>query len=76
MDNLPDTTDGLISPEDMAAIDTLIAKSSAATDAGDYRAALLGFLQAIELAREHFGETSHLTELERTIAELKALLEK
>ena len=74
LENSVDTGAGLINPEDMDAIDTLMVNSAAATDAGDYRAALSGFSRALELSKQHFGETSVLTELENMIAGIKALL--
>ena len=56
------------------AVDKQLSEASAATDAGDYRAALDGFSKTLSLARHLFGENVELTELENSISEISDLL--
>ena len=57
------------------AVDKLINEASAAIDDGDYRAALDGFRSALKLARQYFGDSAELTELENSIYEINKLLQ-
>ena len=59
---------------DLLAIDKIVAEAAASIDAGDYQSALLGFRQALNLARQFFGENIELTELEDTIADISEKL--
>ena len=74
MADLSDNYDGQLNADDIDAMDNLIANAAAATDAGDYEAALLGFSKALKLARQIFGEIVELTELENTIEDINKLL--
>ena len=60
---------------DLSVIDRIIADAAAAIDSGDYHSALIGFKQALQLAKHFFGENIELTELEGTIAEINEQLE-
>ena len=74
MVNRDDTIDGLISSDEMKAVDTLVAAATSAIDAGKYHEALAGLRQALYLARALFGDNIELTELENTIAEINEML--
>ena len=76
MDNQNDNIDEQVVPDGFESVDTLIAAAASATDAGDYKTALAGFKQALELARGYFGENLELTELENTISEINELLKE
>jgi len=76
LDNQNDNIDGQVVPDDFESVDKLIAAAASATDAGDYKTALAGFKQALELARGYFGENLELTELENTISEINELLKE
>jgi len=60
---------------DLASVDEFLAKAAAATDEGDYKAALSGFEQALEVARRIFGDNIELAELKQKIIEIQKLLE-
>jgi len=57
------------------AIDKLISNAAAATDACDFGAAINGFKQALVLTRQLFGEQTELEELEKMIAEIRAMMD-
>ena len=74
MEDSDNIQDALAGTDETEAVNFLIDEASAAINAGEYRRALDGFRKALELAYNIFGESSELAELERTIAELSALL--
>jgi len=59
---------------DLVSVDELIDKASAATDKGDYEAALRGFEEALNATQKIFGDNIELKELKHRIAEVKELL--
>jgi len=61
---------------DLAAVDSMLAEAAAATDEGDYKGALEGFEQALEVTQRIFGDNIELTELKHKIADIHELLEE
>jgi len=59
---------------DLAAVDDILSDAAAATDEGDYRVALEGFEQALDVTRRVFGDNIELTELKHKIADIHELL--
>jgi len=61
---------------DLASVDTLLSEAAASTDEGDYKCALDGFEQALEMTQRIFGDNIELTELKSKIADIHDLLEE
>jgi len=66
--------DDLSSLGELAAVDNILAEAAAATDEGDYRAALEGFEHALEVTKRIFGDNIELAELKNKIADIHELL--
>ena len=67
--------DDLSSLGELASVDDIIAEAVAATDEGNYRSALEGFEQALEVTKRIFGDNIELTELKHKIADIHEILE-
>jgi len=61
---------------ELATVDDLIADAAAARDEGEYKTALEGFEQALEVTQRIFGDNLELTELRHEIADMHELLDE
>jgi len=61
---------------ELAAVDEILADAAAATDKGNYKGALTGFEQALEVTQRIFGDNLELTELKHKIADIHELLDE
>ena len=68
--------DDLSSLGELAAVDNILDVAAAATDEGDYKGALDGFEQALEVTQRIFGDNIELTELKHKIADIHELLDE
>ena len=74
--------DALVQSEDLsslgelAAVDDMLAEAAAATDEGDFKGALSGFENALEVTQRIFGDNIELTELKHKIADIHELLDE
>jgi len=69
-------TNDLSNLGELASVDSIIADAVAATDEGNYRAALDGFEHALEVTQRIFGDNIELTELKSKIADINDLLKE
>jgi len=60
---------------ELATVDTILEEAAAATDEGDYKGALDGFEQALEVTQRIFGDNIELSELKHKIADTRELLD-
>ena len=61
---------------ELAAVEDILTEAAAATDEGDYKGALDGFEQALEVTQRIFGDNIELTELKHKIADIHELLDE
>jgi len=61
---------------ELAAVDDMLAEAAAATDEGDFKGALDGFENALEVTQRIFGDNIELTELKHKIADIHELLDE
>ena len=67
--------DDLSSLGELADVDEILAEAATATDEGDYKKALKGFEQALNITQRIFGDNIELTELKSKIADIHNLLD-
>jgi len=61
---------------ELASVEDILSEAAAATDEGDYKGALDGFEQALEVTQRIFGDNIELTELKHKIADIHELLDE
>ena len=80
--NINTNKDDIVQSEDLsslgelAAVDDMLAEAAAATDEGDFKGALDGFENALEVTQRIFGDNIELTELKHKIADIHELLDE
>ena len=68
--------DDLSSLGELATVDDILADAANATDEGDYKCALEGFEQALEVTQRIFGDNIELAELKNKIADIHEILDE
>ena len=69
-------SEDLSSLGELATVDDILAEAAAATDEGDFKGALSGFENALEVTQRIFGDNIELTELKHKIADIHELLDE
>ena len=68
--------DDLSSLGELTMVDELLSEAATATEEGDYKSALNGFEQALEVTQRIFGDNIELTGLKHKIADIHELLDE